>query len=250
MVVENHYSEQQTKALVITSVIHVVIILLCIYLFNWTVPDPLPEAKVVEIELKMAGLGGDNPDAGGGGGGSKVNATSTHVSANPNIITSNNTDAPVKPVGTSNNNTKPTNPNALFSNQSDGTGNGEGDGNGNGEGPGKGNGSGGGEGNGHGPGKGNGTEAGVQAGSLEGRLLVSKPRITEHFDSEGKVVVNIWVGQDGKVTRVSINEALTLTNDSNLRRIALANARHIVWSSNPDAPVEQKGTWTVNFTLK
>lgn len=236
-------------------------------------PDPLPTVKEIELEL---GFG--NPDAGGGGGGSSAmasnNQPSTPAEANPSNPMETNEDDPkvnIPPVNKPNtppnntppknpgattkpnNTSKPLNPNASFPGMS---GNGDGDGNGNGSGSGNGNGTGNGSGGGNGTGNGSGTGPGNKPGVvgdgdfvLEGRSMVSRPKIEEDIFEEGKVVVDIWVDQNGAVTRVSVNAAQTNTNSKKLRDIALKNAKKIKFSPNPNAAVEQKGLYIYKFIL-
>lgn len=253
---------QRIAAVSSTGIIGAIILIL------WTItlfrPDPLPSEKIIEFDLGVPNAGG------GGGGGSDKSIVKDAGATNPpaSEITSKSEDAssttqPVttntKPSNTTNNNSKPNNKpinsNALFENSSDnGTGNGTGTGNGNGNGSGNGNGNGSGNGNGNGSGFGNGNGPGTEPGTsgdyiLEGRKFVSKPAIKESFEDEGKVVVNVWVDQNGNVTRASINESQTNTSSKQLRDIALRAAKKWKYDSNTNAAVEQKGVVIYKFTL-
>lgn len=267
-------STKNIRALVYTLVISVAVILLCMFITLYQ-PDPLPTVKIVELEL---GFG--NPDAGGGGGGSSAGKTNPQPIAannptpsnpietreddpkvnvppvnNPNVTPNNNPPKtnPTKTNPTNNNTPPKLNPNASFPGMSDnGNGNGNGSGNGSGNGNGSGSGSGGGNGSGNGSGTGPGTKPGVVGDgdyNLEGRNLVSRPKIDDNISEEGKVMVNIWVDQDGNVTRATINEAQTNTNSKDLREKALKAAKKTKFSPNPGAAVEQKGLMTYKFIL-
>lgn len=240
---------QQVKALVFALLIvaGIVITSMFVYLYR---PVPLPSDVVVELEL-------GSPYAGGGSGGSqKTDPQPTKSEAVAPSMTDNEKEAPevntpnnvsTKPV-TSNhtttkpNNTKPSNPNALFGGMSE-----EGSGGGNNNGDGKG--EGGKKGDGYGPGH----EPGVYNPngnySLEGRKLLEKPTVEGGFDAEGKVVVDIWVDQNGKVIRTAINESLTNTSNKDLRDRAKRAAKRVVWNVDNGADIEQKGSVTINFKL-
>ncbi len=251
--IESDKNEQSIRAIVLTLLITVGVILLLMFM-NLYRPNPLPTEVIVELQL---GLG--EPDAGGGSGGAtktdvavvqeQEEASSIdeeNVKEAPVVTTPNNVS--VKPVNNNvnvkPNNTKPINQNALFP----GGGNdGEGGGNDNGKGDGKG--------DGNGPGFGPGDKPGVHGlggtdWSMEGRTMVSKPTLTDSFDEEGKVVVNVWIDQNGAVTRTSINESLTNTSSPKLRSIAEKAAKKWKYSTSTKASVEQKGSVIYKFVLK
>lgn len=248
-------NEQRVKAMIFTTGIVVFIVLLLMFVTLYR-PDPLPSEVILELSV------GD-PYAGGGGGGSSSAVANTptapqeeEASSSENIkeapIVSNkpNNNKPNPNTNTKPDNTKPINNNALFPGMN-GEGDGKGDGKGDGEGDGTGNGTGGGNGNGNGKGDGSGFKPGVQGDHhLEGRQLVSKPAISENFTEEGKVFVNVWVDQNGNVTRTSINESKTNTSSTRLRSLAEKAARKIKWDVKPDAPADQKGYYIFNFVLK
>jgi TonB family protein len=252
--IESDRNEQSIKALIFTLIITVGVILLLMFM-NLYRPDPLPTEIVLELPL---GFG--DPDAGGGSGGAtktdvavvqeqeeSSSISEENVKEAPVVTTPNNVS--VKPVNTNvnvkpNNNTKPINQNALFP----GGGNeGEGGGNENGKGDGKG--------DKEGPGFGPGTKPGVHGSGgsdyvMEGRNAVSKPTLTDNFEEEGKVVVNVWIDQNGAVTRTSINESQTNTSSPKLRSIAEKAAKKWKYSSSTNASVEQKGIVIYKFVLK
>jgi len=74
--------------------------------------------------------------------------------------------------------------------------------------------------------------------------------VSEKPREEGIVVLNIWVGRDGKVTRSSPNLGLSNTTSQylfNLAKKAAANGR---FSSSAGSAVEQKGKLTFHFVLE
>lgn len=60
--------------------------------------------------------------------------------------------------------------------------------------------------------------------------------------ASGKVVINIEVDQQGKLTSFSLNEDKTLTDNECLRAEALAYAKKSTFFAKPDAPKKQAGT--------
>lgn len=250
--IETDRNRQSLKALIMTLLISIGIVLLLMFL-NLYRPNPLPTEVIVEIPL---GIG--DPESGGGSGGAikqdmtpaveKEEAGSTitdNTKESPEIHTPNNVST--KPVNTNvkpNNNTKPNNPNALFPGMNnEGDGGGKDDGSGKGDGPDKGDGT--------GP---NGNKPGINGPGgadyvMEGRTAVSKPKLTDTFEEEGKVVVNVWIDQSGAVTRTSINESLTNTSSPRLRSIAEKAAKKWKYSGSSKAAVEQKGSVIYKFVL-
>lgn len=251
--IESDRNEQSVKAVIATLVITVGIILLLMFI-NLYKPNPLPTEVLIELEL-----GYGDPDAGGGSGGAKTISTPVEVKEeqSSSISTENTKESPIvhstnnvntNPVNTNvavNNNTKPNNPNALF------PGMGE-----DGEGGGKDNGKGDGIGPNNGPGFGpDGKNEGINGPGgpnwiMEGRTAISKPTITDSFEEEGKVVVNVWIDQSGAVTRTSINESQTNTSSTKLRNLAEKAAKKWKYSGSTKASIEQKGLVIYKFVLK
>lgn len=127
-----------------------------------------------------------------------------------------------------------------------GTG-GQGTGNGGGNGSGTGPGSGGGSGNGNGGGNGDGNGVGFD---LTGRNWMSKPRVDDNSQQEGKVVIDIVVDKNGIV--VSANgpgRGSTNTNGALVRKAKEA-AKRAKFSPSPNGVEEQRGTITFNFILR
>jgi len=117
---------------------------------------------------------------------------------------------------------------------------------GTGNGGGSGNGTGGGTGNGNGPGVGSGTGAGISY-DLGGRSARSLPKPSYNSAEQGRVVVTIWVNQEGKVTRVLSGAKGTTVTDPALIRQAESAARQALFSTNPTGPDEQIGKIIYNF---
>jgi outer membrane biosynthesis protein TonB len=122
-----------------------------------------------------------------------------------------------------------------------GTGTGQGNGNGTGNGSGSGSGSG----SGTGSGKGGGVGPGISF-DLTGRTArLQKP--SYNSNEEGKIVVTIKVNRQGKVTSAVAGARGTTISEISLRQQAENAALKTVFSSNSDAPEEQRGTITYVF---
>jgi len=243
--IESDRNEQSLKAIILTLIISVGVLLLLMFM-NMYRPNPLPTEVIVELQL---GLGDPEPNL------QPVvevkeeasSISEENVEEAPVVVKPNNVS--VKPVNTNitkpNTTTKPNNPNALFPGMgNDGSGGGDKDGNGKGDG----------DKTGPGFGDKDGTKPGPSGNGgdyvMEGRNAISKPTLTDSFDEEGKVVVNVWIDQNGAVTRTSINESQTNTSSSRLRSIAEKAAKKWKYSSNSKASVEQKGLVIYKFVLK
>jgi TonB family protein len=108
-------------------------------------------------------------------------------------------------------------------------------------------GSGGGEGGGEGDGKGGGKGSGYSDFKLVGRKMNTAPKLSKKAPAEGKVVVDIWVNADGKVTKAMANPALSSATDARLYTLAQEAAMEAKFSTS--SFIEQKGTITINFVL-
>jgi outer membrane biosynthesis protein TonB len=96
---------------------------------------------------------------------------------------------------------------------------------------------------------------GVMGGSgnnweLAGRGYNGGATVTEKPNEEGKVVLNIWVDKNGKVTRTSPNLAESNTTSQYLFNLAKGAAMKAQFTSDPSAAVEQKGKLTFFFVLQ
>jgi len=104
-------------------------------------------------------------------------------------------------------------------------------------------------------GTGIGTGPGPYAGpgytiDLANRSVRKKPVINDKPNVGGKVVMDIWVDPDGKVTRVNQNTSLSTTLDQTLVSIAKRAALESAFYPDPKARDDQKGTMTFIFTLQ
>ncbi len=99
---------------------------------------------------------------------------------------------------------------------------------------------------------GDGTGEGVGRGSgpsfsLVGRTARSLPLPEYRSDSQGKVVIDVRVDQEGNVIDAVFNPRESTTADPQLRRAALEAARRSRFSVQLDAAVVQRGTITYQF---
>lgn len=96
---------------------------------------------------------------------------------------------------------------------------------------------------------------GVMGGSgnnweLAGRGYEGGATVTDKPREEGKVVLNIWVNREGKVTRTSPNLRESNTTSQHLFSLAKNAAMRAKFSKAPGAAVEQKGKMTFFFVLE
>ncbi|MFB6257139.1 MAG: energy transducer TonB [Flavobacteriales bacterium] len=84
---------------------------------------------------------------------------------------------------------------------------------------------------------------------LSGRKILQKPQPDEP-NEEGKVVVDIWVDQQGKVIRTSPNLRKSNTTSDKLLKLAQEAARKARFNPDPNGAVEQKGQFTFVFELQ
>lgn len=84
---------------------------------------------------------------------------------------------------------------------------------------------------------------------LSGRKILEKPQ-PKKPQEEGKVVVDIWVDQDGNVIRTSPNLSRSNTTSDRLLKLAQDAAQKAKFNPSPNAAVEQKGTFTFVFELR
>lgn len=84
---------------------------------------------------------------------------------------------------------------------------------------------------------------------LGGRNAKSLHRPSSDFNEEGKIVVDIWVDRDGRVTDAKIGKGTDITN-ANMRNIALNAAKSSVFAPDNNAAEKQKGTITYRFIIR
>lgn len=85
--------------------------------------------------------------------------------------------------------------------------------------------------------------------SLAGRSNVSLPKPQYNSNQQGRVVVRIWVDQQGRVTRAEYEPKGSSTPDGTLVQQAIAAARKARFNPDASAPEEQKGTITYIFKI-
>lgn len=85
--------------------------------------------------------------------------------------------------------------------------------------------------------------------SLAGRSNVTLPKPQYNSNQQGRVVVRIWVDQQGRVTRAEYEPKGSSTSDGTLVQQAIAAARKARFNPDASAPEEQKGTITYIFKI-
>lgn len=86
--------------------------------------------------------------------------------------------------------------------------------------------------------------------SLSGRNPLKLPKPEYNYQVEGKVVVEVTVNQNGKVTQAVPGIKGSTTLDDNLLKAAKEAALNAVFDVKTDAPAFQKGTITYLFRLQ
>ena len=85
--------------------------------------------------------------------------------------------------------------------------------------------------------------------SLKGRDAVTLPEPDYKSNQQGRVVIAIWVDQQGRVTRAEYQPKGSNTSNGYLVNQARSAALKARFNASPDAPEEQKGTITYHFVL-
>lgn len=91
-------------------------------------------------------------------------------------------------------------------------------------------------------------EGGVGNYSLTGRTAAKLPKPVYRSNKQGKVVVRVWVDNQGRVTRAEWAKGST-TKDGYLVGQALQAARQAQFNADVNAPEEQMGTITYIFKI-
>ncbi|MEI8204533.1 MAG: energy transducer TonB [Bacteroidota bacterium] len=247
------FSKQNLRGLWGTLLFHSILLAIFLLVGFKTPYPPPPKEEVMEVEL------------GGGGGGGGSDQTMPEVSKNTPLsdenvdenITTNEVSETATPITNKTVKVKKVektvavvNPLALYkkNNKNNGTGGGQGTGTGTGTGSGTGPGSGSGSGGGTGSGIGTGTGPGTGPSfSLNGRSAKYLHKPDNNFSEQGTVVVNIWVNQNGEVTRAEAGARGTNSTNTQLWKLATSSALKTKFSTKNDAPEEQKGTITYHF---
>ena len=224
-------------------------VFLAIFLGSWTIPHPLPAEEIVEL-LEPAGA-----QEGGGSAAQEESSSSQEteevqeepqpdpVDAEVVTETQEETSVEVSAADKVEKEEPKEEPKEEFDPTRIYPG-GSSSGDDNSEGGGTGNGTGTGSGNNNGPGHGS---MGNGDWYLSGRGIVKKPVIHDQIQEEGKVVVDIIVGRDGKVVRATANLGESTTSSSDLIDRAVKAAYDATFTPKQDATVEQKGFLTFVF---
>ncbi len=249
--------KDRRKAMILSALIFVLVVLGCFFLTAFTIQDPPPGDQYVAIGMADFGdvyeAGGDNE--------SEIpleevvdntqsEATDASNSAT-DIATQNNSEMSVPSTPKPNPKPKPDpKPDPKPSgdlkkaidkllNPSPGGGKGDDDGSGN-------------QGNENGQIDGSGAVQGDGVGfSLAGRGLIGRPKLTENPKEEGIVVLEVYVDRNGKVLRTKRNYQKSKVSGQGHTLFALAEAAAMTakFSVKNDAPPEQKGEMTFRFEL-
>lgn len=232
--------EDKRKALY-AALIFLMLLILFFLLYNIQVPDPPLEEKVVEVELTF----GSEPV-----GGSSSEAVATPVPENTNTEeTSREYDtqeeSPVQVNSGHSTNTQETNNTQETQQQVDNTftfgGNG-GTTSGNGSGTGFGDGSGvGGNGSGNTAGDGNGST------NLNRKRLSNGSKPTAESQEEGKIVLDLWVDDQGNVVKTKYNESKSTSGSDFLIKLAKQWAVTMKYEKKLGAPDEYVGAVAFDF---
>lgn len=89
---------------------------------------------------------------------------------------------------------------------------------------------------------------GVIGGGLDGRGVSYAPRIEDRSQKTGRVVVRVCVNSEGEVISAEYTQAGSTTTDSDLREIAVNNARRFRFTGS--AVDRQCGTISIDFRVK
>jgi outer membrane biosynthesis protein TonB len=247
-------SNNDKKGLAISIAVHIVLIVIFLLVgLKYMVPPPPPEGITIDFGNSDEGMSKTTVEPQTNS--SPQQQTSVQETAQEEVLTQETQDAPeiTKPVETSPE-PEPTpepkpdeqltnafenwtnNQNSNSNNQNEGeTGNPGNQGQENGD-PNANNYTGGGSGNG-------------VSFSLSGRSMVAPPKITNNTQEKGIVVVDIWVDNNGNVTKAIPGVRGSTTTSSILYKKAKDAALNTKFSAKPDAPAIQKGTMTFVFIL-
>lgn len=99
----------------------------------------------------------------------------------------------------------------------------------------------------YGSGSGNGLNNGGSWG-LNGRKLASNSIVTQKCNEQGKVVLQVWVGRDGKVIKARQSKG-TDNSAQCLIEAAQETIKTFSWQPDPEAPKVQVGFIVINFKL-
>ena len=92
------------------------------------------------------------------------------------------------------------------------------------------------------------TGSGKIGGGLQGRGLLSSPKIEDRSQKTGRVVVKVCVNSTGSVTEARYTQKGSTTNDGDLQRLAINAAKKFKFSKG--TLDKQCGTITIDFKVK
>ena len=92
------------------------------------------------------------------------------------------------------------------------------------------------------------TGSGVVGGGLGNRGVVFEPKISDDSQKTGRVVVKVCVNRQGEVVSADYTQRGSTTADSELRDIAIRNAKRFKFSKS--SVDKQCGTITIDFKLR
>ena len=80
------------------------------------------------------------------------------------------------------------------------------------------------------------------------RKILSKGKITGQSQEEGKIALDLYVNEFGKVVRTKYNASLSTNGSNYLQELAVKNAKTRKYEAIPGSPVQFVGTVTFSFT--
>jgi hypothetical protein len=231
-------------AIISGALLLVLLIVFIFWKFYTPIPAIPPDPEPIAVEIGFVdGSGGNAVDQGGGSNGNTGTPGSQPADVHNNPTPSNPTSNGSITDANSDNPSAPsqTNPNqpskemlAALENLGNNSGIDQGPGHGD---PGTGT-----------PGGHNGTS---QLGSGNRvRHILSKPEIVNPTQTEGKVVVNVYVDRTGKVVKTEVEPNGTTTLNPTLRATATQSAYKIVFDADPTGPEILLLPIDIYFTLK
>ncbi len=230
--------EDERKALYVTLVF-ILLMLLFFLLVSMEQPDPPLEEKIIEIEMEF----GSDYEGGGQVAEEQAEVEPEAVKESAEEIETQEESPVVVPTGkgtskTSTNTTKPTvddKPKVddafTFGGGNAGKGTGSGDKFGQGDGTG---------------GGGDGDQPG-QGTSNTSRKLLSKGSVPGNSQEEGKIALDLFVNEFGKVTRTKFNESKSTSGSAYLKDLAEKNAKTYKYEAIPGSPEQYVGTVVFSF---
>ena len=260
------FGSYKFRAVLITIAIHaaIFIFLWLFYIYTPIPPFPTP-ADTPELQLDlMAGGGGGSPSPSVGNNAPVPATAKTAQTPVANAPTINNDVEPSTPIPSNTTKVqpkrvdtvpKPPQPSIELANAenkfkhakaSGGGGSNASDGGlglgGTGGGPGKGTGT--------GPGPGVGAGDGKFGFDLNGRQLVTRPRLVTNNPEQGQIVVGITVDQDGNVTEATPGVKGTTISDATLYELVKEAAMKTKFNHSTGDTPEQDGTITFRFVIQ